>query len=136
EVVDEPSVGVERLGPNAGWSRKEVARAKGGQVAAQRREEERLQIVARELRGPGAPVAKGEAREGAVAERRDDVGQPHVGPAIALAREREDGVGAEQDGAVDPAGEVHAQERQARIGDRVHATAEERPALGPTGGVL
>src|SRR5213593_3670891 len=47
EVVDEPSVGVERLGPNAGWSGKEVARAKGGHVAAQRREEERLQIVAR-----------------------------------------------------------------------------------------
>src|SRR5437667_311281 len=35
EVVDEPSVGVERLGPNAGWSGKEAARAKGGQVAAQ-----------------------------------------------------------------------------------------------------
>src|SRR5438093_12187845 len=65
EVVDEPSVGVERLGPNAGWSRKEVARAKGGQVAAQRREQERLQMVARELRGAGAPLAKGEAREGA-----------------------------------------------------------------------
>src|SRR5438093_1055847 len=36
EVVDEPSVGVERLGPNAGWSGKEVARAKGGHVAARR----------------------------------------------------------------------------------------------------
>src|SRR3989441_6041581 len=131
EVVDEPSVGVECLGPNAGWSRKEVARAKGGHVAAQRREEERLQIVARELRGAGAPVANGEAREGAVAERRDDVGQPHVGPPVALARERENGVGAEQDGAVDPAGEVHAQEREARIGDRIHETAEERPPLGP-----
>src|SRR3989442_7946110 len=118
EVVEEPSFGVERLRPNAGWSGKEVARDKGGHVAAQRREEERLYIVARELRDAGAPVAKGEATECAVAERRDDVGQTHAGPAISLAREREDGVRAEQDGAVDPAGGVDAPKTETPNGGR------------------
>ena len=52
-----------------------------------------------------------------------DVAQPHVGPPVTLAGQRQHRVGANVDAAVDAAGEVHTEERVSRVWHRV----DQRP---------
>ena len=53
-----------------------------------------------------------------------------VAPAVALAGEGEHRVRAGPHLAIDALGEVHAEEREARIGNRVDEAANERPGVG------
>ena len=58
-------------------------------------------------------------------ERLAQVPRVDAAPLVALAGEREHRVRADVDVAVDPAGEVNAEERELRVGHRVHEAAHE-----------
>src|SRR3990167_4345922 len=66
-----------------------------------------------------AQVGLEHLEDAGVAEHAGAVGQGNIALAVALALERQHGVGADGDAAVDHSGQVHAEERHARVGDRV-----------------
>ena len=78
---------------------------------------------------PSASAAARARRKPRPAERLRDVARPHVAPAVALAGERQHGVRADVDPTVDPAREVHAEERVGGVGHGVDEPAHEVPPL-------
>src|SRR5580765_1912697 len=130
EVVDEAAVPAHRLGPDA--------RRRGEQVAVLELGQDPADAVTEAVGGdrpdhllePGPPVRAGESPEAVVCRDAGQVARVHLAPAVALPGEREDGVGAGMDVAVDAAGEVHAEERERRVRDGIDQSADERGGVG------
>src|SRR5262249_46441570 len=84
---------------------------------------------AEHLAQAGHPVSCGQAPESAVGRHGSEVAQRDVAVAVALALPREHGVRSRLDSAVNRAREVDAEEREGRIGNRVHQVPDQADAL-------
>ena len=102
EVVDERAVRTERLGAHARRRRHEVRRRHLRDVAPCLGGEGALEQRPAELTRPHAPVRAGQRAKAARPERLGEVAERDVAPPVALAREGEDGVGADVDAAARP----------------------------------
>jgi len=91
---------------------------------------------AADLLHTGPPVPPGHPPEPRGREELADVGRRDVVPPVALPAKGEDGVRADLELAGHPSGEVHAQERVARVGHGIDHAPHERALLWPHGQVL
>src|SRR5207244_3483804 len=125
-----PCVGLARTAPD------QVGGGELGDEPSERPRERRSAERAVHLVGPGAPVATRHLPESPIGERRGELPRAHASEPVALAGEREDGVRARLDVAVDGPREVDAEERELGVGDRIDEAAHERASLGPEQVVL
>ena len=130
EVVDQGAVAGHGLGPDAAAGAVEVVGAQVGDVAAGGVAEGAAAERPDHLADPGAPVTGGHAPEAGPGQGLGQVAEAQVAPAVALPGQGEDGVGADQDPAVDPLGQVDPEERVARVGHRVDEAVDQVAAAG------
>ena len=101
-----------------------------GRVGLDRPDEEPTTPVANHLGATHPPVAERQAAEAGKAENRYKLAQIQVTAPVRLAPEGENGVGPAH-GTVDTPGQVDAEEREARVGDRVDQGPAEVSGLRP-----
>ena len=124
EVVLEAAVAPHRLGADAGFRSEQIGQLQVGQVGAHVGQVTALGQRAADLGDPAAPVLAGELPGARPARHPGHVAQADVRPAVALEREREHRVRPDVHGVVDVPGQVHAEERVARVGYRVDHAAD------------
>ena len=131
EVIDERPVRVDglRAHPGGRGHRRRRARARAGRCGPRRGR--RAATANRASRGPPPASAGGPAARTPRTGPAGTARQRHVPPAVPLPGQREHGVRAEVDLAVDARGQVHAEERVRGVGHRVdelpHPAARVRP---------
>jgi len=125
EVVDEGAVACEGLGAHAGAARGEIGLGDLGDERGARAGEGDAAEGSPLLRNPRAPVLARHLPEAGPAGDLERVAHVEARARVALAREGEHGVGAGLDAALDATGEVHAEEGERRVGNRVDEVSHE-----------
>ena len=120
----------ERLRAHAGEGGLDVGDGQLGHVARGGAHERRAQRRVAQLGHARAPPAREHPPRAGPGERVEQVAAAHGGQAVGVARPGDQGGGPDQHLAVDVLGQVHAEERQRRVGHRVDQRAHERAALG------
>ncbi len=129
EVVDQPAVAAQRLRAHPGRRRHQVAGGDAGHEPRQAAGERVPGQRAPDLGGAGHQVLRGEPPQARPGEAVRDVAHRHVRPGVALARQGEHGVRARVHVALDPAGQVHAEEREPRVRHGVDEAAHQLAGL-------
>ena len=131
EVIHQRAVLLERLRPDAAGAGHQVLGPDLGHQPGEGLDEGGLVVAPPHLAHAHSPVLRGHLQEAGVGQRLPEVSGVEVELAVALAAEREHGVGAALHAAADHAGEVDAQEGEVRIGDGVdQGLAEVLGVLG------
>jgi hypothetical protein len=130
EIVDQGAVGLEGLGADAGASGNEVGRGDLGEEALEGLDEGWLGQRAVPFIDTVTSVLAGHAPEAGEGDRCGEVAQADVGVTVAFTCKGKDGVGAGVDSTRDAAGEVHSEERKARVGNGIDEGVHQGGALG------
>ncbi len=129
EVINHLSLSINRLGAHAAAPRHQIVTLDLRHEALQAFDEQPFRERAAMLLKAHTPEAGGQFPEAGKGQRLRQVTQRDVAALVTLAPPRQHGVGAGLDGAVDHAGEVDAEKRHLRIGDRVNEMFYEVAAL-------
>ena len=130
EIVFEFAGGIHGLGTHACGRAHEVVGFDVRHQPLQRPRERCLAQRAPHFARSCAPVATGESPQAAIGDVLSQLCPADVAPAVALAGQREHGVGAGVDRAVDHAGQVHTEKREAGVGHRVNEVVDEVRPFG------
>ncbi len=125
EIVHQRPVPQHRLRPHPGRSRYQIVLGYLRQQPAHRLREGPLGQRAAQLARPIAPVAARYPPCARVAQRPGELPRPYGPPVVPLAGQGGDRIGPDVDAPADAPGEMHAEEGEGRVGDRVHQAAHQ-----------